>query len=198
MDSAIRILCPSCHARIKAPAQLLGKMRDCPKCSERFFILRPPPEDCGPALLCDESTAPVRKPDRTKPREKVILLADDDRELNNGLRAMLEKRGHRVIQAFDGIQATELVGQEQPDLMILDVMMPHMGGYPVLEHLQNKPKAPPVIMMTANEGGHLKTRAEEFGVVDYLRKPFPTERLLSSVDKGLDRRQAELAALAAE
>jgi len=198
MDSSIRILCPGCNARIKAPAQLHGKMRDCPKCGERLFIYRAPPEDCGPAMLCDEPETPARKPNRAKLREKLILLVDDDRELNDGLRALLEKSGHRVIQAFDGIQATELVGQEQPDLMILDVMMPHMGGYPVLEHLQNKPKAPPVIMITANEGGHLKTRAEEFGVVDFIRKPFPTERLLSSVEKGLDRRQAELSALAGD
>ncbi len=59
MDSSIRILCPNCNVRIKAPAQLLGKMRACPKCGERLFIHYAPPEDCGPALLCDESIAPV-------------------------------------------------------------------------------------------------------------------------------------------
>jgi DNA-binding response OmpR family regulator len=79
----------------------------------------------------------VRKSAVRKSQEKVILLADDDRELNDGLRSLLEKRGHRVIQAFDGVQAKELVRQEEPDLLILDVMMPRLGGYPVLEHLQS-------------------------------------------------------------
>jgi two-component system C4-dicarboxylate transport response regulator DctD len=78
------------------------------------------------------------------------------------------------------------------------MMMPRMGGYPVLEHLQNKPMAPPVIMITANDGNQLKARAEDFGVVDFIRKPFATEHLLSSVQKGLDRRQAELSALAGD
>jgi CheY-like chemotaxis protein len=198
MDSSIRILCPGCHVRIKAPAKLIGKMRDCPKCGERIFIHSEAPEDCGPAFFQEESTTPVRKPMVGKSYEKLILLADDDRELNDGLRSLLEQRGHRVIQAFDGIQAQELVSQEQPDLLILDVMMPRMGGYPVLEHLQNKPMAPPVIMITANDGNQLKARAEDFGVVDFIRKPFATEHLLSSVQKGLDRRQAELSALAGD
>jgi DNA-binding response OmpR family regulator len=173
-------------------------MRGCPKCGDRFIILQAPPEDCGPVLFQEESTAPARKTKGGKSREKVILLADDDRELNDGLRSLLEQHGHRVIQAFDGIQAQNLVSQEQPDLLILDVMMPRMGGYPVLEHIQNKPKAPPVIMITATEGHQFKARAGEFGVVDFLRKPFPTEHLLRSVEKGLDRRQAELSALAGD
>ena len=185
MHSFLRIRCPGCYARIKAPVQLVGKARECPICGESIFIHRGPPEDCGPALLSDESTEPIRESAGRKVREKVILLADDDRELNDGLRSLLEKRGHRVIQAFDGVQARELVRKEEPDLLILDVMMPRLGGYPVLEHLQSNPKAPPVIMISANEGSHIRARAIDYGIVDYLRKPFPTERLLSSVEKNL-------------
>jgi CheY-like chemotaxis protein len=191
MDSFLRIRCPGCFARIKAPVQLVGKMRDCPKCGERIFIHRGPPEDCGPALMCDESTGPARKTAARKSDEKVILLADDDRELSDGLRTVLEKRGHRVIQAFDGVQAKELVRKEEPDLLILDVMMPRLGGYPVLEHLQCSPKPPPVIMISAIEGSQIRARATDYGIVDYLHKPFPTERLLKSVEKSLDRESGE-------
>jgi DNA-binding response OmpR family regulator len=120
-----------------------------------------------------------------KGKEKVILLVDDDRELNDGLRSLLEKRGHRVMQAFDGVQAKEMVHRQRPNLMILDMMMPHLGGYPVLEYLYKRPEAPPVIMITAKEGSQHKVYAEYLGVVDYLQKPFAIDRFLESVEKGL-------------
>jgi DNA-binding response OmpR family regulator len=120
---------------------------------------------------------------------KTILVVDDDMELCDGLRVVLEKHGHRVIQARDGQQGKQLVYQHHPDLVILDMMMPRMGGYPVLEHFRDKPDAPPIIMITANEGSRHKAYAEYLGVVDYIRKPFAMERLLESVEKGLNRSQ---------
>ena len=120
------------------------------------------------------------------PNAKVILIVDDDMELSDGLRIVLEKQGHRVIQARDGQQGKQLVYQHHPDLVILDMMMPRMGGYPVLEHFRDKADAPPIIMITANEGSRHKAYAEYLGVVDYIRKPFAMERLLESVDRGLN------------
>ncbi len=114
---------------------------------------------------------------------KTILIVDDDRELADGLRMVLEKQGFRVILAHDGHQAKQTVYNQRPDLMILDMMMPRMGGYPVLEHFKDKPDAPPIIMITANEGSRHKAYAEYLGVIDYLRKPFPMERLLEAVGK---------------
>jgi len=114
---------------------------------------------------------------------KTILIVDDDRELAEGLRMVLEKQGFRVILAHDGHQAKQTVYNQRPDLMILDMMMPRMGGYPVLEHFKDKPDAPPIIMITANEGSRHKAYAEYLGVIDYLRKPFPMERLLEAVGK---------------
>jgi DNA-binding response OmpR family regulator len=122
---------------------------------------------------------------------KTILVVDDDQELSDGLRAVLEKLGYRVIQARDGQQGKQMVYQHRPDLMILDMMMPRMGGYPVLEHFRGKTDAPPVIMITANEGSRHKAYAEYLGVVDYIRKPFAMERLLESVHRGLAAKQPE-------
>jgi DNA-binding response OmpR family regulator len=65
------------------------------------------------------------------------------------------------------------------------MMMPRMGGYPVLEHFRDKSDAPPIIMITANEGSRHKAYAEYLGVVDYIRKPFAMERLLEAVQRGL-------------
>src|SRR5687768_4298474 len=119
--------------------------------------------------------------------QKTILIVDDDRELVEGLRAMLERQGHRVIQAHDGHQGKAAIYNQRPDLVILDMMMPRMGGYPVLEHFRDKKDAPPIIMITANEGSRHKAYAEFLGVVDYIRKPFAMERLLEAVEKGLSR-----------
>ncbi len=117
---------------------------------------------------------------------KTILIVDDDMELSDGLRVVLERLGYRVIQARDGQQGKQQVYQQRPDLVILDMMMPRMGGYPVLEHFRGKPDAPPIIMITANEGSRHKAYAEYLGVVDYIRKPFAMERLLEAVERGLN------------
>src|SRR6202045_3897004 len=125
----------------------------------------------------------MRTPDMAE--TKTILIVDDDQELSDGLRVMLERQGHRVVQARDGQQGKQMVYQHRPDLLILDMMMPRMGGYPVLEHFRGKTDVPPIIMITANEGSRHKAYAEYLGVVDYIRKPFAMERLLEAVDKGL-------------
>jgi DNA-binding response OmpR family regulator len=117
--------------------------------------------------------------------KKTILIVDDDRELVEALRAVLEKQGFNVIQAHDGHQGKQLIYAHKPSLVILDMMMPRMGGYPVLEHFRDK-DAPPIIMMTANEGTRHKAYAEYLGVVDYIRKPFAMERLLESIQKCLN------------
>src|ERR671937_121003 len=117
--------------------------------------------------------------------QKTILVVDDDSELADGLRVVLERQGYRVIQARDGQQGKQVIYNQRPDLVILDMMMPRMGGYPVLEHFRDKADAPPVIIITANEGSRHKAYAEYLGVVDYIRKPFAMERLLESVHKGL-------------
>jgi DNA-binding response OmpR family regulator len=123
--------------------------------------------------------------------KKTILICDDDRELVDGLRYLLEGQGFRVIVAHDGVAGKTLITQQKPDLVLLDMMMNRMGGYPVLEHFKGKADAPPFIMMTANEGSRHKAYAEFLGVIEYLRKPFASEKLLEAVAKALDARATE-------
>src|SRR3954467_7822633 len=122
---------------------------------------------------------------------KTILIVDDDYELSDSLRSTLERQGHRVIQARDGQQGKQAIYNQRPDLVILDMMMPRMGGYPVLEHFRDKTDAPPIIMITANEGSRHKAYAEYLGVVDYIRKPCAMERLLEAVERGLAGKRPE-------
>src|SRR5437763_13066291 len=117
--------------------------------------------------------------------QKLILVVDDDRELVDAMRTVLERQGYQVIHAHDGHQGKQAIYNQRPDLVILDMMMPRMGGYPVLEHFRDKKDAPPIIMITANEGSRHKAYAEYLGVVDYIRKPFAMDRLLEAVHKAL-------------
>ena len=110
-----------------------------------------------------------------------IVLIEDDREIGSTLSAVLDGAGYRVVLATNGIDGQRLITTEKPDLVITDMMMPRMGGFPVLEFLRTLDAPPKVIMITANEGGRHKAYAEMLGVVDYLRKPFPMDVLLETV-----------------
>lgn len=117
----------------------------------------------------------------TEPTDKTILIIDDDREIAAMLTGVLQNNGYRVFLAQNGVEGQRQIETLKPNLVITDMMMPRMGGFPVLEFLKTLETPPAVIMITANEGGRHKAYAEMLGVADYLRKPFPMEVLLESV-----------------
>ncbi len=115
---------------------------------------------------------------------KRILLVDDDAEIIESLRLALEANGYNVLVARDGNQGLALSERENPDLVILDMMMPKRSGFLVLEKMRRTRDTPMrVIMITANEGTRHKAYAEMLGVDDYIRKPFPMDRLIESVQR---------------
>ena len=116
---------------------------------------------------------------------RTILLIEDDREIASTLLKVLENAGYAVQWGQNGLEGRRLAESISPDLVITDMMMPKMGGFPVLEFLKGLPNPPKVIMITANEGGRHKAYAEMLGVDDYLRKPFAMEVLLEAVAKSL-------------
>ena len=115
----------------------------------------------------------------------VIVLIEDDREISNTIQAVLKGCGHTVFAATNGQDGRKLIQSKSPALVITDMMMPRMGGFPVLEFLSELDNPPRVIMMTANEGSRHKAYAEMLGVVDYLRKPFAMEVMLDAVARAL-------------
>jgi DNA-binding response OmpR family regulator len=122
--------------------------------------------------------------DSGEQKPKRILLVDDDVEIIEALRLALEAHGYDILIARDGNQGLALVEREDPDLVILDMMMPKRSGFLVLERLKrNRDGQQRIIMITANEGSRHKAYAEMLGVDDYLRKPFPMDRLIASVKR---------------
>ncbi len=118
--------------------------------------------------------------------EKKILLIEDDREISSTIHGVLQASGYQVVVASNGIEGQKMIESESPDLVITDMMMPRMGGFPVLEYLKSLDNPPKVIMITANEGGRHKAYAEMLGIDDYLRKPFAMDLLLESVARVLN------------
>jgi len=122
----------------------------------------------------------VKEP--AKQEKKKILLVDDDQEIVESMRVALGAKGHEIVVARDGNQGLAMIEREDPDLLILDMMMPKRSGFLVLERLRrNRPVPMRIIMITANEGSRHKAYAEMLGVDDYIRKPFAMDRLMESV-----------------
>jgi adenylate cyclase len=111
-----------------------------------------------------------------------ILVVDDVRENVRLLEAVLAPRGYDVITASDGLAALELVEAEQPDLILLDVMMPGLDGYEICRRLRANEETAvlPVVMVTSSLGEE-KTRAIEAGADDFIPKPFNHDELLTRV-----------------
>lgn len=130
--------------------------------------------------LDNSQTQPV---DNTNPPNgRTILIVDDDPEIVESMRIALQSRGYMVFYARDGNQGLVMAERENPDLVILDMMMPKRSGFLVLEKLRRTRRVPVrIIMVTANEGNRHKSYAETLGVDDYIRKPFAMDRLLESV-----------------
>jgi len=117
-------------------------------------------------------------------KKRRVLLVDDDAEIVEAMRYALEAKGYEILVARDGNQGLAMAEREDPDLVILDMMMPKRSGFLVLERLRRtRPVPMRVIMITANEGSRHKAYAEMLGVDDYIRKPFAMDRLMDSVTR---------------
>ncbi len=117
---------------------------------------------------------------------KSILVVDDDPDIVAAMRAVLDEAGADVSAAVDGEQAVDMAEEIDPDVVILDAMLPKRSGFLVLERLKRKSKKgqkPFIIMITGNEGKRHQKWAESLGVDGYFNKPFRMDRLVSSVEK---------------
>jgi class 3 adenylate cyclase len=125
------------------------------------------------------------------PRQSTILVVDDDPINRKLLEHNLLGDGHRVVSATDGIEALERIREETPDLVLLDVLMPGLDGFGVLEHIRadSSLQALPVIMISALEDFQSVIRCIELGAEDYLPKPFDPVLLRARINAGLNKRR---------
>ena len=127
----------------------------------------------------DESNQESNDSPRPAPH---IVVIDDDIDINRSIKLSLEARGYGVSHAHDGNKGVAMVETILPDLVVLDLMMPNRSGFLVLERLcQNPDTQMPVIVITAVDGRRHQQYAELLGAADYIQKPFPIDRLLTSV-----------------
>lgn len=118
-----------------------------------------------------------------------ILVVDDERPIAEILQYSLEKEGYEVICAFDGEEAITKSLEEEPDLILLDIMLPKKDGMEVCRSIR-KTKDIPIIMLTAKDSEVDKVLGLELGADDYVTKPFSTRELLARVKANLRRLQA--------
>jgi len=118
-------------------------------------------------------------------QRRKILVVDDERHIVRLVQVNLERAGYQVVSAFDGKEALKKVDSEQPNLIVLDVMMPHMDGFEVLKRLRGNAatKNIPVIMLTAKAQDADVFRGWASGVDCYLTKPFNPMELLTFVKR---------------
>lgn len=118
---------------------------------------------------------------------KSILIADDQEHLRFLVRTTLDCGDYRILEAADGEEALRVAREEQPDLLILDWMMPRMSGLDVLQALREDPATCeiPVIMLTAKAQAADRNQAIMKGIRGYLTKPFSPLELMDRVEKAL-------------
>ena len=124
---------------------------------------------------------------KTLPRQQIagpprILVVDDEKNIRTLLRHELEQAGYRILEAQNGQEALTIAREQQPDVIILDVMMPGMDGFEVTTHLKQHQETAniPILMISIVEN---ETRGYQIGVDQYLTKPIDSERLLTAVSK---------------
>lgn len=161
------------EARISDRAALANSSRAAPT---------PEPEEQAPA------PQPVARPGRQGGHTR-ILLADDDDDFLTLARLVLEEHGYEVVTAHDGMDALEKIPEAQPDLYILDGMMPRMSGYQLLAMLRDSPDGAlaPVIFISGKGDTRDRKTIESKGADFYLAKPFPPDHLVREIRR-IERR----------
>lgn len=116
-----------------------------------------------------------------------ILIADDERDLCDAVRKMVERRGHTCFAVLDGAEVVRAYERERPDLVILDVMMPGVNGFDLCREIRQLDPKVPIIMLSAKSDIVDKSIGFAAGCDDYVAKPFNGQELLMRIEAGLRR-----------
>ena len=120
-------------------------------------------------------------------RKKTVLIVEDEKSIVDILRFNLEKDDYAVETAYDGEAGLRLAVEKNPDLVLLDLMLPKMNGFDVCRRLREKGSNVPIIILTAREEEGDKVQGLELGADDYITKPFSMRELLARVKANIRR-----------
>ena len=118
---------------------------------------------------------------------KTILVVEDERNIVDILTFNLQREGYDTLEALDGAAGLRLALDQDPDLILLDLMLPKMDGFQVCRTLRDQGRATPIIMLTAREEETDKVLGLELGADDYITKPFSMRELLARVKSNIRR-----------
>ncbi len=118
--------------------------------------------------------------------ERLILIVDDEKPIVDILKFNLQKEGFDTIEAYDGATGLQLAMEKNPDLILLDVMLPEMDGFTVCKEIRMKSQVP-IILLTAREEEVDKVLGLELGADDYITKPYSVRELLARIKANLRR-----------
>ena len=130
--------------------------------------------------------------------EKTVLIVEDETNIVDILSFNLEREGYNTIEAYDGQTGLQLAREQNPDLILLDLMLPKMNGFDVCRQLRAEGSATPIIMLTAREEEADKVLGLELGADDYITKPFAIRELMARVKANIRRAQMPSAPTAEE
>ena len=120
-------------------------------------------------------------PSERRLADTVILVVDDDQDILAGISLALQLEGAHVVAASNGVEALARAVSEEPDLVVLDLMLPAVSGLSVAERLRNIAPDLPIVMVTANRGVRHKEFALRMGISAYFTKPVPLAHLIDTV-----------------
>lgn len=120
-------------------------------------------------------------------KKRRILVVDDEQTVRDFLQRVLATAGYTVITASDGLEALEKMSQFDISLILLDIMMPGLDGFEVLDHMRQCEENIPVIMLTGIQEATTKVDSLTLGADDYITKPFSVEELLARIQVKLKR-----------
>ena len=118
--------------------------------------------------------------------ERLILIVDDEKPIVDILKFNLKKEGFDTIEAYDGATGLQLALEKNPDLILLDVMLPEMDGFTVCKEIRQKSQVP-IILLTAREEEVDKVLGLELGADDYITKPYSVRELFARIKANLRR-----------
>jgi len=120
-------------------------------------------------------------------RPTTVLIADDDPEILVGLRYYLEAKGFHILMAHDGEEARQILKEEHPHVVVLDLKMPKVGGLTFLHELKGEKELPPIIVVTGLTGDTIQQAVEVYGVRKVLEKPVPLSVIETAIHEALGK-----------